>query len=341
MESPSNEFMELPTRKDLDIIGDVKFSKRDNQVLISSWDNLVLLYDCSHYEVPQLLQEYNCQVPVLAIEYLKGNSAYTGALDGHIYLVDYENSRLLKELFLKHPDGHDIGINNLRSMQDSLLVATNFNKQMFVCDPRLSNPVHEAQMSKKIYKMDTTDNYVVLGMAERCVQVYDKRNWNTPFQVRESGLKLQTNDLRTFPNGEGFAIASIDGRVSVEYFDPSPEIQEKKYAFKCHRHFDKLTETDIVYPVNSMVFKRSSKHLYTAGSDGCLNVWNWETRRRIKQYSKFKMDEMPQSIVKVDLNHDDSMLCLATSDDSYKTAKSLEYSSSKPNFGSKIYIKSI
>lgn len=340
MES-ANEFIELPTPKDLDIIGDLRCCKGSNQVLVSSWDSKVLLYDYSQYELPQLLHEYSCGVPVLSIEYLKGNVAYMGALDGNIYQIDYENARLLKELFMSTRSGHNIGVNNLRSMQNNLLVATNFNKEMIICDPRHSTPIHEAQLSNKIYKMDTTDDYVVLGMADRCVHVYDKRNWSTPFQVRESGLKLQTNDLKTFPNGEGFAIASIDGRVSVEYFDPSPEVQEKKYAFKCHRQFDKLTQTDIVYPVNSMVFNTSSKHLYTAGSDGCLNVWNWETRRRIKQYPKFKVDETPQSIVKVDLNYDNSLVCLATSDDSYKTARSLEYSSSQPNFSSKIYLKKV
>ena len=28
---------------------------------------------------------------------------------------------------------------------------------------------------------------------------------------------------------------SVIGRVAVEYLDPSPEVQKKKYAFKCHR----------------------------------------------------------------------------------------------------------
>jgi len=50
----------------------------------------------------------------------------------------------------------------------------------------------------------------------------------------------------------GYVLSSIEGRVSVEYFDPSPEIQSKKYAFKCHR--GKEGETEVVYPVNSVAF---------------------------------------------------------------------------------------
>lgn len=33
----------------------------------------------------------------------------------------------------------------------------------------------------------------------------------------------------------GYTLSSIEGRVAVEYLDPSPEAQKKKYAFKCHR----------------------------------------------------------------------------------------------------------
>lgn len=47
-------------------------------------------------------------------------------------------------------------------------------------------------------------------------------------------------------------MSSIEGRVAVEYLDPSPEIQKKKYAFKCHR----LKENNIeqIYPVNAISF---------------------------------------------------------------------------------------
>ena len=40
------------------------------------------------------------------------------------------------------------------------------------------------------------------------------------------------------------------GRVAVEYFDPSPEVQKKKYAFKCHRI--KENSVEMIYPVNAI-----------------------------------------------------------------------------------------
>lgn len=51
---------------------------------------------------------------------------------------------------------------------------------------------------------------------------------------------------------KGYVLSSIEGRVAVEYLDPSLEVQKKKYAFKCHR----LKENNIeqIYPVNAISF---------------------------------------------------------------------------------------
>ena len=50
----------------------------------------------------------------------------------------------------------------------------------------------------------------------------------------------------------GYVLSSIEGRVAVEFFDPSPEVQKKKYAFKCHRVREEGTE--LIYPVSAISF---------------------------------------------------------------------------------------
>jgi len=47
-------------------------------------------------------------------------------------------------------------------------------------------------------------------------------------------------------------ISSVEGQISVEYFDPSPEVQGQKYAFKCHRLM--IDDVDHVWPVNALAF---------------------------------------------------------------------------------------
>lgn len=50
----------------------------------------------------------------------------------------------------------------------------------------------------------------------------------------------------------GYATASVEGRIAVEYVDPAPEIQDKKYAFKCHRQT--IDDVDHVWAVNALAF---------------------------------------------------------------------------------------
>ena len=91
-----------------------------------------------------------------------------------------------------------------------------------------------------------------------------------PEQRRESSLKFQTRCVRGFVDGSGYALSSIEGRVAMEYFDPAPEVQAKKYAFKCHR--TTTNGVDTVYPVNAIAFHPGFGTFATGGADGMVNA---------------------------------------------------------------------
>ena len=98
-----------------------------------------------------------------------------------------------------------------------------------------------------------------------------------PLETRQVGLKYQIKDLKTFPDNQGFALSTIDGRVSMEYFNPDPQFQlQNRFTFKCHRHPDPNPESagDLVYPVNSLDFNHEYGTLFTAGSDGYVCLWD-------------------------------------------------------------------
>lgn len=104
----------------------------------------------------------------------------------------------------------------------------------------------------------------------------------------------------------GYATASVEGRIAVEYFDPSPEAQEKTYAFKCHRQT--ISEEDHVWPVNSLTFHPLYVAFHpaisflpfrpfppairyntfaSAGSDGTVSIWDHHSKKRLRQYHKY------------------------------------------------------
>lgn len=76
------------------------------------------------------------------------------------------------------------------------------------------------------------------------------------------------------------------GRVAVEYLDPSPEIQKKKYAFKCHRV--KENGVELIYPVNAIAFHNQHNTFATGGSDGFVNIWDGFNKKRLCQFHRYE-----------------------------------------------------
>ena len=76
----------------------------------------------------------------------------------------------------------------------------------------------------------------------------------------------------------------VVGRVAVEYLDPSPEIQKKKYAFKCHRI--KENGVEMIYPVNAIAFHGQHNTFATGGSDGFVNIWDGFNKKRLCQFHR-------------------------------------------------------
>lgn len=105
-----------------------------------------------------------------------------------------------------------------------------------------------------------------------------------PWQRRESSLKFMTRAVDCMPNDEGYASSSIEGRVAVEWFDPSNDSQARKYAFKCHRQQEE--DVDVVYPVNAIAFHPVHGTFATGGGDGVVAIWDAIAKRRIRIYPK-------------------------------------------------------
>lgn len=135
-----------------------------------------------------------------------------------------------------------------------------------------------------------------------------------PWQDRISNLKFMARDLACNPDGSGLATSSIEGRVSVEYFDSARD--EEKYAFKCHRQTTTQPATDtepeqkvdIVYPVNSLSFHTTFATFATGGGDGAVAIWDANTKRRVRQYK-----ELGASVSALDFSPDGKFLAVGVS----------------------------
>jgi cell cycle arrest protein BUB3 len=161
--------------------------------------------------------------------------------------------------------------------------------------------------------MDTVGHRLVIALASRLFHIFDVRKMDTPEQTRESSLKfltralacmsdgqgnvpslgpvdaglsqLNSNNNQTYSLLQGYATASVEGRIAVEYFDPAPVVQEKKYAFKCHRQT--IDDVDHVWPVNALAFHPTYNTFASGGSDTTVSIWDHKVKKRLRQYTRY------------------------------------------------------
>ena len=144
----------------------------------------------------------------------------------------------------------------------------------------------------------------VSNFASPCiVACYDLRNPAQPSMQQESVLKQATCALALFSDLSGFAIASIEARCSLQYWNENPARQQpatgrRSFAFRCHRVDDRHA-----YSINDIHFHPKLPNVFaTMGSDGVVSFWEKEARHRLRQFTK-----MPLSVSQGKFNADGSL----------------------------------
>lgn len=302
-------YVPLPTPP-LDTLSCLLFSP-DNVLAVSTYDESVLLYNCQASDGlrPQLAARISAPSAALKMVHTRARTTFAGLADGSVRPVDYENMKMdLPVLAPKQTlSGAISGLQCIPNQNN--IVASSLDGTLSILDPRAPRVCHQAG-GTKILAMDTTAKYITVARAALMVDIYDFRAPDKPLQTRASGLRFQVCALRILPSEEGYALSSIDGRVAVEYF--SDDFQQEKYAFKCHR--TKADGADMVHAVTEVLFHPLGS-MFTSGGDGCVCVWNWRSRKRMKQFPP--LPGTPHAISHMDISADGTTLALGASDDLY------------------------
>ncbi|PJF19258.1 hypothetical protein PSACC_00933 [Paramicrosporidium saccamoebae] len=228
--------------------------------------------------------------------------AFTGGLNRQVMRIDWNT---LKTSIL---GTHEDAVRSLvRCQSTGILFSGSWDSTVTAWDTNSATRTASLNVPGKVYSMDCAQNVLVVGMADRHVQVYDTRKLDAPLQTRESSLRHQTRCIRLFPNGKAFVISSIEGRVGVEYLDPAG--QSQNFAFKCHRApMPDQANMETVYPVNAVAFHPKYGTFCTGGSDGIVCAWDPISKKRIRSFPKNH-----SSISSLAFSRDGSLLAIASS----------------------------
>lgn len=299
MEVPKSEreIFEVPN----DGFTKVTYHPTENFLLASSWDSSVSLYNTLTYS---LVGKYCGNAAILDCALISSEVCVLGGLERHVTLHNFEKpeSKVIGD--------HEDAVRCLRYFSKlGLIFSGSWDRTMRAWDPRAQTHwVSTSLLQGKVYAMAASEqqNCVILSTDKKDVLIYDVRNLNELLDKKDSPLKFQTRCIEVTPNGQGYAIGSIEGRVGIEYFNSAPEIQAKSYAFKCHRKED--LGSVIVYPVNSIAFHPKFGTFATGGSDSFVNIWDGENKKRL-----WKLRQYPSAISSLAFNSDGKQLAIACS----------------------------
>nr|CAD1822638.1 unnamed protein product [Ananas comosus var. bracteatus] len=259
-----------------DGISNLRFSNHSDHLLVSSWDRTVRLYD-AHTNV--LKGQFAHGGPVLDCCFQDDSSVFSACADCKVRKLVFSSGE--EEILGRH--GAPVRCMEYDSASAQLITGS-WDKTLKCWDQRgASGPdrtlIGTYPQPERVYSLSLVGHRLVVATAGRHVNVYDLRNMSRPEQKRESSLKYQTRCVRCYPDGTGFALSSVEGRVAMEFFDLSEAAQAKSYGT-----------------------------FATGGCDGYVNVWDGNNKKRLYQYARY-----PSSIAALSFSRDGRLLAVASS----------------------------
>ncbi|KAJ3101623.1 hypothetical protein HDU97_001236 [Phlyctochytrium planicorne] len=262
-----------------DGISDLSFSPQAELLAASSWDNNTRIWEVQQNGATQPKAVITHDAPALTCCWSKdGTKLFSGGADKAGKIMDMNTGQTMQVA------SHDAPIKVGRffdNPQGTLLATGSWDKTVRYWDLRAPNPVLNVQLPERCYAMDVSYPLMVVGTAERHVLIYNLNNPGTPFKQMQSPLKWQTRCIATFPNGAGFAIGSIEGRVGIQMAEEKDA--SLNFSFKCHR--DEKGSTFNVHSVNAISFHPVYGTFSTAGSDGAFHFWDKDSKQRLKAFN--------------------------------------------------------
>ncbi|KUJ15671.1 WD40 repeat-like protein [Mollisia scopiformis] len=264
-----------------DSVSDINFSTQTQHLAVASWDKKVRIYEIAESGGSTGVAAFDHEAPVLSCHWSPDGKKVVGAgADKAARVMDMTTQQTSQVA------AHDQPIRVARFFTpvaggDAMLVTGSWDKTIKYWDLRQQSAAATVQCQERVYTLDVKKNLLVVGTADRYINVINLSDPTKFYKTLQSPLKWQTRVVSCFTDATGFAVGSIEGRCAIQYVEEKDA--SSNFSFKCHRDPPQNNMTN-VYSVNAISYHPQHGTFSTAGSDGTFHFWDGVAKHRLKGY---------------------------------------------------------
>ncbi|KAK7996120.1 hypothetical protein PG991_015587 [Apiospora marii] len=281
-----------------DTISSVSWSPVANHLAAASWDGKVRIYDVAPGPSARAAAMLSVDSPVLSCDWAKdGTMVLAGGADKRPHLLHLATGQQAAV------GSDDAPIRSVRFLDTAAMGASapahlfatgSWDKTVKYRDLRQPEPLATLACADRVYAMDTKSSLLVIATAERHIHLVDLRNPSVFLRTTQSPLRQQTRAVSVFPDGRGWATASIEGRCGINAVDEKKDGKSTDFTFRCHRSTPNYKGVTKIYAVNDVQFHPVHTTTFaTAGSDGAFHFWDRISHTRCARYDEPSATALP------------------------------------------------
>ncbi|KAI0023191.1 WD repeat domain-containing protein [Xylariomycetidae sp. FL0641] len=267
-----------------DTISSVSWSPVANHLAAGSWDGKVRIYDIANNGSAPVVAALSAGGPVLDCDWAKdGSMVAAGGADKKVHVLDAASGQ---QVVL---GSHEAPIKGVRFVaipqaNGPILVSGAWDKLIKYWDLRMQSSIASLECKDRVYSIDSKQQLLVVATAAQHLHLVDLRNPAVFSQSYASPLPCQSTSVTALPDGQGFGLASIEGRSAIHGI---PENSTDNFSFRCHRSLPDKKRITRIYAVHAVSFHPSpDSHVFaTAGGDGTFVFWNRKQHSRLVTYA--------------------------------------------------------
>ncbi|PIA57765.1 hypothetical protein AQUCO_00600471v1 [Aquilegia coerulea] len=260
-----------------DAISKIRFAPQSNNLLISSWDSMLRLYDV---ESSIMRLETTSGAALIGCCFQNESTAFSIGADFCVRRYNFDVGSC--NTFGHHDD---LATCIEYSEETSQVMSATLDKKICSWDLRKENGVGCTKyVGGEVESMSTCGFYLLVAIGTS-VSIYDLRKLDEPVQMKETSVDYRIKSVCSFPNRRGYAVGSIDGRAALEFINPS-DASEKSYHFRCNPK--SKDGKDHLIAVNDIVFHPSFYGAFVTGdNDGYAIMWDAQSKKRLYQFPRY------------------------------------------------------